>query len=491
MFGPTTLDPKSSTLKRAARPAVAFGCLLPLLTGCTVGPKYHAPSPQLAPFHNAPEIVARSTTTPAPSLDDWWTGFHDSELNQIVHRALDQNLDLAAAVTRVTQSRAVARQMGAQNKPQVNLSASDTFFRQSLESGIGRVAQDIPGFTRNQNYYDLGVAASWELDLFGQYRSGAIAATEEAQAAEAARAGTRISVVADAADAYFQVRGNQERITFALDQISKDEHLLKLIRQRAAAGVATDREVAQAEALLEQARASIPPLRVAVEVQSNRLDVLMGAQPGTYAAELSQTKPIPDIPAISGFDTPVNTLRRRPDVIAAERKLAASNSRIGSALAGYYPTISLSALLGSESIAPGHLFLSPAFQPQTVAGLRWRIFDFGRVSAEVAQARGANAEALIAYRGTVLHAAEDVENAFVNLSESEVREGQVAREIDALRRARDRSQEAYTAGTSALTDVLDADRQLLIAQDDLAFTRMNAARAAVTSFRALGGGWTP
>jgi NodT family efflux transporter outer membrane factor (OMF) lipoprotein len=472
--------------------ALSTGISLSLaMIGCTVGPKYHPPSSTLAPFHNAPEIQARTTSTPAPPIDSWWSGFHDPELDRIVRRALDQNLDLAAAVTRVTQSRAIAKQMGAIYKPQVNLLAQNTAYRQSLESEFGRVSHSIPGFDRNQNYYDLGVAASWEVDLFGQLKSGAIAATDEAQAAEAERVGTRISVIADAADSYFQIRGDQQRIAVTLDQIERDEHLLKLIRQRFDAGVATDREVAQAEALVEQAKASLPPLRVALEAQLNRLDVLMGAQPGTYAAELSQVRPVPDIPAITDPNNPVNTLRRRPDVIAAERRLAASNARIGGALAGYYPTISLSAILGSESIAPGHLFQSNSFQPVSVAGLRWRIFDFGRVNAEVAQARGANAEALILYRQTVLHAAEDVEDAFMNLSQTEVREREIVREVDALRRARDRSQEAYTAGTIALTDVLDADRQLLVAQDDLAFTRANAARAAVSSFRALGGGWNP
>jgi outer membrane protein TolC len=125
---------------------------------------------------------------------------------------------------------------------------------------------------------------------------------------------------------------------------------------------------------------------------------------------------VPEIPSLAGFDNPVDTLRRRPDVITAERRVAASNERIGAALAGYYPTISLSAILGSESIAPGHLFQTGSFQPQAMAGLRWRILDFGKVNAEVAQARGANAEALINYRRTVLHAAEDVEDAFMTLS---------------------------------------------------------------------------
>lgn len=480
--------PTRTRHQRFAAHFAVLSFLLPMV-GCTVGPKYRAPSPALAPFHNAPAIQARTSAQPAPSLDMWWTGFHDSDLNRIIERALHQNLDLAAALARVDQARAVARQLGARNKPQVNLSAQDTAYRQSLQSEFGKFSPSIPGFDRNQNYYDLGIGASWELDLFGQLKSGAIAGLDEAQAAEAERAGTRISIVADAADAYFQVRGDQQRIAFTLSQIDRDEHLLRLIRQRFDAGVATDREVAEAEALLDQARASLPPIRVSLESQLNRLDVLMGAQPGTFAMELAQPKPVPDIPAIEGYENPVDTLRRRPDVIAAERKLAASNATIGVALSGYYPSVSLSAILGSESLAPGHLFQAAAFQPQSIAGLRWRIFDFGKVNAEIAQARGANAEALANYKKTVLRAAEDVENSFIDLAESEVREKELVREVASLKRARDLSQQAYSAGTIPLTDVLNADRQLLVAQDELALVRSISARAAVESFRALGGGW--
>lgn len=462
-----------------------------LFAGCTVGPKYQRPSIRLEPFHNAPAMDARQVQVPAPQLDTWWKGFQDTDLDRIVQRVLEQNLDLAASLSRVAQARAMAKQMGAQNKPQVNLSAQDTSFRQSLQSPFGKVAGQIPGYDRNQNYYDLGFQASWELDLFGQLKSGAIAATDEAQAAEALRAGTRITIIADAADAYLQVRGNQRRIRYALEQIDTDQHLLDLVRQRYDAGVATKLEIAQTEALLQQAKAAVPPLKIALEVQLNRLDVLMGSQPGTYAKELSTPKAIPEVPSLAGLSEPVDTLRRRPDIIAAERQLAASNARIGAAIAGYYPSISLSSLLGYESITPGSLFRNATFQPQSIAGLRWRIFDFGRVNAEVAQARGANAEALIRFRQTVLSAAADVEDAFISLSESEARQIEVLREIDALQRSRDLAEQAYKAGTVPLLDVLDADRQLLMAQDDLAATQTNSARAAVSSFRALGGGWKP
>lgn len=469
----------------------SFGWVALFALGCTVGPRYQLPQTQLQPFHNAPAITARHPDVPPPALDVWWDGFHDPELSRIIQRALAQNLDLSEALTRVDQSRAAARQAAAQLKPKGSLDAESESFRQSLESPVGRFGHAFPGYDRNQSYLTLGIAASWEIDLFGGLRRGAEAATDEFQAAQAEGVGTRVSVVADSADAYMQIRGTQARIAYTKEQIATDEHLLKLVSQRKDAQIASDRELAQAEAVLAQARAIVPQLQTVLEAQLNRLDVLMGAQPGTYADELSQPADLPVIPSITMLSDPSDLLRRRPDVIAAERRVAASNARIGQALAEYYPKISLSGFLGNQAISPGNLFREKGFEPSAVAGLRWRLFDFGRVNAEVKQARGAEAQALLEYRKAVLRATEDVEDAFTLLGQSEQRGDEILHEISSLQRVKDRSQEAYQAGVIPLTDVLDANRQLLVAQDELALTRETAAEAAVGSFRALGGGWKP
>src|SRR6266576_275254 len=483
---------KSSRAARKFTLRLSFALALGAsMTGCAVGPKYHRPTVNLQPFHNAPSIETRTTSLSAPSLDQWWTGFRDPELTRIVKRALDQNLDLAAAMTRVQQARAAAQGAGARRMPSGNLNASTTNLYQSTESTTGRLASHLPGYSRTQNYYDLGFIASWETDLFGGLKKGAQAATAEAQGAEALRTGTRITVAAESADAYMRIRGAQARLIFAKDQIATDEHLVELVQQRKDAGVASDRELAQAQAVLSQAKATIPLITVSLEAQLNRLDVLMGAQPGTYEAELTSVVDIPDVPEISGFGTPTDLLRRRPDIIAAERTVAASNARMGQALSEYYPKLSLSGIVGSQALAPAHLFEQQGFQPVSVVGLRWRLFDFGRVASEVQEARGANAEALLQYRSSVLHAAEDVEDAFSLLAQSENRRSEILREIAELQRVRDLSEESYAAGVTGLIDVLDADRQLLAAKDDLAVARESAARAAIGSYRALGGGWLP
>jgi NodT family efflux transporter outer membrane factor (OMF) lipoprotein len=411
-------------------------------------------------------------------------------LEKVVQRALDQNLSLQGAIARVAQARAAAQAAGAELLPTVDAGASATAMHQSTNSPLGALASAFPNYSRDQKEYVVGATASWEIDLAGGLRRAKAAARDEEQAAEAAQLGTRITVAADAADAYLQVRGLQARLAVAQDQVDTDARLLELVKTRRRLGAADEREVAQSEALLRQARSTVPSLKVALEAQLNRLDVLMGAQPGTYATELAENPAIiPGVPAIGTGDQPVDVLRRRPDIIAAERHLAATNEQIGVAIADYYPKISLSGALGFDSIRGGQLFTAKSFQPVGTGALQWRLFDFGKVDAEVKQARGTYAEALAQYREAALKATEDVENAFMTLSQTEVRSQELEQEVAALTRARDLSERAYRAGSITLTDVLDADRLLLAARDDLDATKADSARAAVRTFRALGGGW--
>ena len=483
-------DRKERELSQAALKATAIVLAFSLFAGgCAVGPRYVKPTTNLAPFHNLVGASAAKPEFPAPPLDSWWTGFNDPMLVTVVQRALDQNLDLAAAFARVRQARAAAAAAGAQLLPTADLEATGTALHQSVVSPLGSVANSFPGYSRDQREYTVGAAASWEIDLSGGLRRGKAAAADELQAAQADQVGTRITVAAEAADAYLQVREYQARLAVAQQLIDTDTHLLELVEVRRRVGVADDREVAQAEALLKQAKSTVPSLRVALEAQLNRLDVLMGAQPGTYAEELSKSDAIPGIPAITGADQPLDVLRRRPDIIAAERRLAASNERIGVAISDYYPKVSLSGALGFDSTSGGTLFNGKAFQPIGTGALRWRLFDFGKVAAEVAQSRGAYAEALAGYRQAALRAAEDVENALMELAQTQVRLEELQGEVTSLTRARDLSERAYKAGAIPLTDVLNADSQLLVARNDVESTRADAARAAVRTFRALGGGW--
>lgn len=458
------------------------------LAGCAVGPNYTKPNTELVGFHNAAASTVAQTKASVP-LETWWTGFSDPMLVIVVQRALDQNLDLAAAVARVQQARAMASGAGAQLLPTVDMGATATANHLSVNSPRGALDSTIPGFTRNIRELSAGPSASWELDIFGGNRRNAAVFRNQAEAVEADHAQTRIMVAADAADAYLQIRGYQARLSVAVRQIETDEHFLSLIHDRYRAGSATGKEIAQGEALLQQARASVPPLRLALERQLNRLDVLMGVQPGTYAEELQTAQDVPSIPAIPNDQKPTEVLRRRPDVIAAERRLAASNERIGVAISEYYPKVSLSGALGFDALDGNKFFSGGAFQAAGGGALRWRLFDFGKVDAEVAVARGANAEALAVYRQAILRAAEDVEDSLAMLTQTKLHVEELEGQVQSLIKARDLSEQAYRSGSFPITDVLDADRQLLTAQDELDANRADVARAAVGVFRAMGGGW--
>jgi NodT family efflux transporter outer membrane factor (OMF) lipoprotein len=466
-----------------------FALLAVGLAGCTVGPDYVRPTVAANPtWHEADALAARRVATPAPELDAWWKGFGDPELVTIVDRVMAQNLDLAASTARVEQARAAAHAR-ADRLPSGSFDGSVARQHQSTLSPLGKIASAFPGYDRDQTIQDVGAGASWELDLAGGLRRGAEAADAEYQAAEATHVGVRISLAAEAADAYFRVRGAQARIAIAEGQIQNEAGLVDLVRLRAEHGVGTARETAQSEALLLQAKATIPPLRIELETQLNRLDVLMGSAPGTYSAEIGNSATSYVVPGVDAAGGPAALLRRRPDVIAAERELAASNARIGVAVSEYYPSTSLSALLGFSTLGSGRLLTGAAFQPQGALGLHWRLFDFGRVDSEVRQAKGASAEALATYRASMLRATEDVENAIVSLSQLEAQHALLTDEVDAHTRARDAAQDAYKGGAISLIEVLDEDRQLLAARDLLSQVHTNDARSAVAAFRALGGGW--
>lgn len=457
-----------------------------LAAACTVGPDYQRPALGLpTAFHNAPAAASKMSGS-----DAWWLAFHDPELTRVVEAALVGNQDLAAAEARLRQERAVARIAGANLLPTAQLTGQAAAQHQSLDSPVGEIASHFPGYKRDQALYDLGAGASWEIDLFGGDRRAAQAARADAKAAQASLAAVRLSVAADAADAYLQVRAIQARLDIAAQQETTARALAALVERRQGEGVASEREAHQARAALEGVEARVPPLKAALEAQAARLAILMGQVPGDDRALIDHPAAAPDAPRPTAADGPAGLLRRRPDVVAAERRLAAADARIGAAIGDYYPKVSLAGLLGAESLSTSNLFTSGAYQPQAIAGLRWRLFDFGRIDAEVDGAKARRAEALAAYRQTVLRAAGDVETAFSALIESEAETDALARQIDDLTRARGQAQMAYANGAVSLIEVLDADRGVLDASDRLAQARADADRAAVAAYRALGGGWS-
>lgn len=461
-----------------------------LLAGCAVGPDYRPPDIAVSSrFLDQDGVVHREAPSKA-DLQAWWTGFDDPLLTRFIALALEQNLDIAQAAARVAQSRASLHQADSALLPSANVGAQGVKAYQSVETPLGQVLDTTPDFDRSGSYYEANLGASWEIDVFGGLRRGREAARAEYQASEAGAVATQLAVAAQTADVYVTIRGLQASIAIARQQAETRRQLLSTVKLQYEKGIAAELQVRQAEGSLAQVEAQVPVLEAGLDAAMNALDVLVGAQPGTYRAELSPAASIPIAPGLAETGTPAEMIRRRPDLIVAERRLAAANARIGVAISEYYPKFSLGALLGSATaISSGDLFTNDANQAQGVLGLRWRLFDFGRVDAQIAAARGQEAEALAAYRLAVLRATEEVENSFSALVKREAQVGILARGESSLTRARDNSLAAYRGGVVSLIEVLDADGNLLQMRDEKAQAQTEAARAAISSFRALGGGW--
>ncbi len=467
------------------RPSSALPALILLtstmLAGCTVGPNYVRPQLSLTPSYTTPTAIA--PTDPA-----WWSRFGDPVLDRVVARVLSQNLDMSAAAARVAQARAAAGLAHAEMLPTLDIGGSAESDHQSLQTPFGAAANQL-GFPRNYNLYQTGAQASWEIDLFGGLARRRQAARAELGGSVADAAAVRLSVVAEAVDAYLQLRGLQARLAVAEDQNKVSTSLVGLISQRVDRGLSAPRDLNRALGDQEGVAATIPGLRAAIDGEMNRLDVLMGQQAGTSRAQLAAAQAIPLAPDPTGSTVPAELMRRRPDIVAAEHRLIAANARIGSAMAEAYPKLSLTGLLGAATVGGASLLSSGAMQASGMAGLRWRLFDFGKIDAEIAGARGQDAEALAVYRGSLLRATAEVETALAELAETRQEVDRRQQQVLVLTQARDQVRAAYQGGAVALLDVLDADRALLDASDRLAQARAGSARASVAAVRALGGGY--
>ena len=462
------------------RRGLAGLCATFALTGCAVGPNYTPPTLETAAaYRNAEPTAALNSAEP------WWRAFHDPVLDRLEDDALAQNLDIAAAIARVDQARAASGAARAALLPAGEADAKGAGQRASIANSNKVLALYFPNYKRDGSLYDVTAGASWELDLFGGLRRTDEAARAELSAATVGAIGARMTVAADVADHYAQLRGFQARLRVAEQGEAVAAKLMELVKLRFDAGEAPRRDLDAAEAQFSQARAGEAQFRLAIEAELNALAVLTGKTAEAEREAVAKTAPLPVSPR---FDTgrPGDLLRRRPDLIAAERKLAAADARIGAAIADYYPKITLQGLIGYESISTSDLFSSKAAESQGALGIRWRLFDFGRVDAEVRAARGRTAEALAAYRQAVLRATGDVENALKAGAERAAAARDLHRAAAASTRARDAALDANAAGLVSLLETLDAERQRLTAEDQALAADTDTVRAAVALARALG-----
>ena len=462
------------------RVALLLGMTAAAVSGCTVGPDYQRPELPVAPVFRAPvsgDLIVQDS--------GWWREFDDPVLDRLIERSLTENLDLAQAVARVTQARAAAAAAGAARLPAIEGTGSATGTRQSLEGPLGNVISRFPGFDRNGTQFEAGVGASWEVDLFGGLQRGTEAARAELLASEANVLAARQLIAAEVADAYILLRAAQARSAIATEREQDDRRLRDLVVVTVRAGVAPRRELDLAEAQLQDSQSTLPALRLVAEVQLNRIAVLSGQTPQSERSDLEQPMPLPQGDNVA-LGLPADLLRNRPDVIAAEARLMAANARIGQAMSERYPKFSLRALLGLQSLDLGALPSGGALAGSAVFGLRWRLFDFGRIDAEIAVARGREAELLAAYRLAVLRAAEDVENAAAASRERSSQLAGITASVESLEQSISALKAAYRAGTVSLIDVLGAQRQLSVARDAEADLTAELSRTSVAIARAVG-----
>lgn len=469
---------------------LAAALVVSLFAGCAVGPDYVRPDVSLPGQYQAESKSNQLQEQANADLATWWSTFGDPQLTRFVARALEQNLDLAQASARVMQARAGLGAADAALLPSGTVSGQAARAYQSTQTPLGQVLSSTPGFDRHGSAYEANLGGSWELDVFGGLRRGQEAATAEYQSSEAGAVATRLAVAAQTADIYITIRGLQARLDVARQQAQTQQDLLSNVRLLHSKGLAAELQMRQAEGALAQAKAAIPVLESSLDTAMNAMDVILGTPPGTHRAELLAPGAIPTTPQGIATGSPSDLLRRRPDLIVAERRLAASNARIGVAVSEYYPKLSLSGLLGSAtSVSSGSLFSGGASQAAGVLGLRWRLFDFARINAQIEQAKGQEAEMLAAYRLAALKATEDVENSLSAFARRQEQVSVLTAGVDSLSRARTASFSAYQKGVVSLIEVLHADETLLRATEARVQAQMETARSAVATFKALGGGW--
>lgn len=451
-----------------------------LLGACAIGPDYRPPSPQVAEAFAGTQLVEAATETPPVQ---WWKQFGDPLLDTLVDEALVANRDIAAATSRLRAARSARKEAGWEYLPTPMVQANGTNVRQSRGGTPG-------GFdpVREYDLYEAGFDASWELDIFGGVRRAHEAARAEHGAAIASLEDVRLAVVAELARNYFELRGAQQQLAVAERNARNQQQALGLVRSRMEAGRGTALDAARAEAQVETTLASVPPLEAAVDRARRRIEVLAGQQPGQLADRLDDAAPMPALPGELAIDDPAATLRRRPDVRIAERRLAATSARIGVATADLFPRISLNGSIGLSAQSLGALDDSGNDYSRFGPSISWAILGLGKVRERIRAAGARHEEAFANYEQAVLLALEDVENSLSGYGRERRRQEHLAAAARASVLAADLATQRFEGGISDFLTALDAYRTALEAEDRLAASQTAAATSLIALYKALGAG---
>jgi len=453
----------------------AFTLLLLIgVAGCSVGPKYKAPQPEAAKFHAADEQLV----TNAPFDARWWEQFDDPVLDDLVQKSLTANTNIRIAQAHLAESRAVYDERKLDRYPKV-----------PADGGYTYAKEQIPGFYNDPvtiNTFRAGFDATWELDLFGRVRHEVKAASSDAQARAEDLHYTEVSVVAELARNYFELRGAQWRLAVARRQLENQRATLRLTKLRRDEGVGEEQDVASAAARVAGTEATLPTLELEVASAAYHLAVLTGTRPGELQADLSPRDYTPLDKAIPIGDA-ADLLRRRPDVRAAERRLSAATERQGVAVAGLFPTVSVSTFVGFLAGRGSLFFTTRSFATTASPTITWSAFDIGRARARVRGANAASNEALATYDDTVLHALEETENAFSSYHAQQQRLVKLDTQALESKRYADIARLRYKEGVVDFLTLLDAERTQLEAEDQVAQSESDNYVAVIAIYKALGG----
>lgn len=487
------------TFNRPSCFAVAAAALLSalVLPGCTVGPDYRG-APAVAQDSTGSKTFVRAansgtTITSAPP-NEWWLAFNDPQLNEFIAAAFAHSPDVRIAQARLRESRAQLDQQNANELPKLSANAAALRAREPDLSAFNSGNNGGNGSTSSSGrgplqLYTAGFDASWEIDLFGGTRRAIEAASTNAQAVDADLADTQVSLAAEVARTYIELRDEQTRLEIAQRQAQTEQKILTLTQQRRARGTAADVDVERLTTQVENTRATISPLDAQVTDSLDRLAVLTGRAPGALDEQLAATRPLPALPETVSIGDPSAMLQQRPDIRAAERRLASSNAEIGEHVADFFPKVTLLGDIGFSASDPGHLIRKSNFSWVTVPYLQWNVFDFGRTLGSVHAAEASRDEAEAQYTKTVLEALQDANSSLSRYGHQREHLVTLQKVEASATHSAVLMRQRYTAGVSTLIDLLDTQRQEFTAQQNVVAGQAELLKDFVSLQKSLGLGW--
>ncbi|SDR50016.1 efflux transporter, outer membrane factor (OMF) lipoprotein, NodT family [Paraburkholderia fungorum] len=481
-----------------AAAAVALLSGLTVLSGCTVGPNYHGAPMVARDAHSSATFVRApaSGTSTSPAPKQWWLAFGDPQLNDLVAAALANSPDVHIAQARLRESRSQLQTQRANALPKISGDAAAVRMREpdlsALSSSSSSSSSGSSAASSGRGplqLYTAGFDASWEIDLFGGTRRAIEAASADAEAVDADLADTQVSLAAEVAQTYIDLRDQQTRLELAQRQAETEQKMLTLTQQRRERGTAADVDVERLNTQVQNTRATLIPLDAQVTDSLDRLAVLTGREPGALDQQLAGTRPLPAMPATVAVGDPSTMLQQRPDIRAAERRLASSNAQIGEHVADFFPKLTLLGDISFSASDPGHLIRKNNFSWVGAPYLQWNAFDFGRTLGSVHAAEASRDEAEARYTKSVLSALQDANSSLSRYGHQREHVVTLQKVEASATHSATLMRQRYSAGVSTLIDLLDTQREEFTAQQNVVAGQAELLKDFVSLQKSLGLGW--